>query len=180
MIAEAETTGDAEESGNQFSLDGLIKSFWSTLEANFHADYLKETIGGLVNQDLEQELPEFFITFYKRKIAKALIDKIDQFKLHFMTQTEEDWERFVEEEKKKMANIEKKHTYVPQGVDMDALKAVLSIMVVMPIKADMKHDWDVIETKLTRLQRAWNVTPAFRYSWTISDGDLELRVQRLE
>lgn len=34
---------------------------------------------------------------------------------------------------------------------MDILKAALSILVVMPIKADMKHEWHVVETKIQKV-----------------------------
>ena len=96
-------------------------------------------------------MPEFFISFYKRKLVKKLIEKINEFKTNFVTATEEDWVLFMKKESRIMQNFENKMTYIPENLNMEVLKTVLSIMVVMPIKADMKHDIGVIEKKLSRL-----------------------------
>ena len=104
-------------------MDGLIRNFWQNLESNFQTSYIIENITTLLNVELE-DLPEFFITHFKKKIAKELIDQIYQFKLHFVTATEEDWVQFIRDERVKLETVEKKLAYKPETLRMDVLKAV--------------------------------------------------------
>ena len=59
---------------------------------------------------------------------------------------------------------------------MDVLRAALNILVVLPIKADIKHDWYLLENKIKELQRKWNISPLIRCSWQITEQDLAIRV----
>ena len=38
--------------------------------------------------------------------------------------------------------------YKSKDLHVDVIKAALNLLVVMPIKADVKHDWHVIEKKI--------------------------------
>ncbi len=41
--------------------------------------------------------------------------------------------------------------YKSKDLSMDVIKAALNLLVVLPIKADVKHDWHVLETKISRI-----------------------------
>lgn len=58
---------------NTFNLENLIKNFWMSLEDRFLTKYLSENIVNLFHQEVET-FPEFFISHYKYKIAKKLIN----------------------------------------------------------------------------------------------------------
>jgi hypothetical protein len=60
---------------------------------------------------------------------------------------------------------DKKSLYKPKDLDMSVLRAALSILVVMPIRKDIKHEWHVLETKISRIQKDWGVSPELRCSW---------------
>lgn len=95
-----------------------------------------------------------------------------------MTATEEEWIVFIREEKKQMA-FNDKENFICKDTDMHVLKAILGILIVLPIKKYIKHDWHAIETKITRIQKGWNISPALRCSWQITPEALEIRVNRL-
>ena len=59
----------------------------------------------------------------------------------------------------------------------EILKAALSLIVVLPIRKEIKHEWHVLETKLSRLQQGWKVSPTFRCSWNATEEDFENRKQ---
>ena len=67
-----------------------------------------------------------------------------------MTATEEEWIMFIREEKKNLNFFENKMAYKSKDLNPDILRAALSIIVVMPIKADIKHEWHVLETKISK------------------------------
>ena len=125
----------------------------------------------MFNQEI-QSFPEFFINHYKHKIANKLIEQINKFKAEFVTATEEEWIIFVREEKKQQMVWENKAAYLPKDLNLELLRAAFSIIVVMPIKPDIKHDWHILETKIARIQKAWNLTPPLRCSWQITEQDL--------
>ena len=85
--------------------------------------------------------------------------------MEFTTAVEEEWLVFIREERKNLQHIENKQAYLPRDIDQNILRIALSLIVVMPIKADIKHDWHVVETKVNRLQKGWNITPPFRCTW---------------
>ena len=69
-----------------------------------------------------------------------------------MTATEEEWLVYCREERKNLEFWDNKQAYKPQALNLEILKAALSIIVVLPIRKEIKHEWHVIETKLSRLQ----------------------------
>lgn len=69
----------------------------------------------LFHQEIEN-FPEFFVEFYKQDIANKLITKINKFKQEFVTETEEEWIAFINNEKAQLA-FSDKITYKCKGVD---------------------------------------------------------------
>lgn len=134
------------------------------LEISFLNKYISNNIIELFHQEIET-FPDFFIQYYKTKIANKLIDQINRFKADFATATEEEWIVFIREERKSMNFWENKSLYKPKDLDMSALRAALSLLVVMPIKKDIKHEWHIIETKISRIQKDWGISPELRCSW---------------
>ena len=45
----------------------------------------------------------------------------------------------------------KKLAYKPNGLSDEILKNALAILVIMPIKKEIKHEWHVMETKIMRM-----------------------------
>ena len=174
-IAEAESTS---QSDNTFNLDELISDFWKVLERKFLADYMSSNIVELFHQEIE-EFPEFFVSHYKSKIAEYLTEQINKFKADFNTENEEAWIMFVEQERKNLQFWDNKQSYKPKELNLDVLRAALSIIVVLPIKAEIKHDYQVLETKIDRLQKGWGINPPNRCSWQISKQDLQIRLNFL-
>ena len=105
--AEAETTTETvptptpNPDQNTFSLDTLIDNFLHRVEESFITEYLGQNITNLLQQEI-QEYPDFFIAHYKTKIANKLIDQINKFKAEFTTVAEDEWIRFIEEERKSL------------------------------------------------------------------------------
>ena len=102
--AEAETTETTPNptpnpDQNTFSLDNLIDTFLHNQEESFVTEYLGQNITTLLQQEI-QEYPEFLISHFKTKIANKLIDQINKFKAEFTTVAEDEWIRFIEEERK--------------------------------------------------------------------------------
>ena len=73
LIAQAESTGEQNETENVFNLDGLIHKFWEDLEISFLTDYIGQNIVELFHQEIDI-FPYFFVSFYKKKIADKLIE----------------------------------------------------------------------------------------------------------
>jgi len=48
---------------------------------------------------------------------------------------------------------------------VELLRVVFSILTVMPIKAEIKLDWHVLESKIARLQQDWQISPKIRCYW---------------
>ena len=56
-----------------FNLDDLIHNFWKGLEISFMTNYIRQNLIELIQQDINS-FPEFFVSFYKAKIANKLIN----------------------------------------------------------------------------------------------------------
>jgi len=96
-----------------------------------------------------------------------------------VTATEQEWIVFIREERKSMNFWDNKAAYKPKDLDMNVMRAVLSLMVVLPIKKEIKHDWHIIETKISRIQKDWGIRPELRCSWQITPEDQGIRVAKL-
>ena len=72
-----------------------------------------------------------------------------------MTATEEEWQIFIREERKSLQFWENKTAYKSKDLSPEMLRCALSIITVMPIKAEMKLDWHVLESKIARMQQDW-------------------------
>ena len=90
---------------------------------------------------------------------------MNNFKAEFVTATEEEWICFIREERKNLQFWENKQAYKSKGLSQDLLRAVLSIIVAMPMKADIKHEWHIMETKISKMQKLWEINPPLRCSW---------------
>ena len=157
MLAEAESTVEdqsgAHDSSANFNLDGLIMDFWCSMEDRFLSDFLGENIVELFHQEVEA-YPEFFVAHYKHKVATKLIQQINRFKAEFVTATEAEWLKFLTLEKKNLQFWDNKAAYKPKDLNLEVLRAAFSLLVAMPIKADIKHDWYLLETKIATIQEA--------------------------
>ena len=97
-----------------------------------------------------------------------------------MTATEEEWLVYCREERKNLQFWDNKQAYKPQALNLEILKAALSIIVVLPIRKEIKHEWHVVETKLSRLQQGWHISPYLRCSWQATEEDFENRKNLLK
>ena len=57
-----------------------------------------------------------------------------------MTHHEEQWSDFVAQELAKAKNSENPQFYLPADVNKKALQTAFAIMVMLPLKRDIKHD----------------------------------------
>ena len=117
-------------------------------------DFLGNNLVELFHQEVET-IPEFFISHYKKKVANQLIHQINEFLIGFVSTTEEEWVVFVREEAKSLTFWDNKQAYKSKDLSPELLRAALSILTVMPIKAEIKLDWHVIESKIARMQQDW-------------------------
>lgn len=81
-----------------------------------------------------------------------MINEINEFQTCFVTATEEEWVVFVREEAKNLTFWENKQAYKSKDLSSELVRAAISILVVMPIKAEIKLDWHVLESKIARMQ----------------------------
>lgn len=44
-----------------------------------------------------------------------------------------------------------KENFICKNTDMQVLKSILGILIVLPIKKYIKHDWNAIEAKIGRI-----------------------------
>ena len=93
-----------------------------------------------------------------------------------MTATEEEWQIFIREERKNLQFWENKSAYKSKDLSPEMLKAAFVILTVMPIKAEIKLDWHVLESKIARMQHDWQISPKIRYYWHASKEDMNIRL----
>ena len=65
-----------------------------------------------------------------------------------MTDTEEKWNDFIEEELKNVAASDNPSAYKPKDLDLSVLVAAFAIMIVLPLKKEIKHDLHILEAKI--------------------------------
>ena len=87
---------------------------------------------------------------------------------------------FIREERKLIHKVDKKLYYQPKDLKIELLQALISIMVVMPIRADVKHDWHMVEKKVSRLQKGWNIYSPQRCQWEVEPEELQIRINFFE
>jgi len=57
----------------------------------------------------------------------------------------------VREERKNLQFWDNKQAYKSKDLNLELLRSALSIIVVLPIKAEIKLDWHVVESKISRM-----------------------------
>ena len=125
---------------------------------------------------MEEDFPEFFVSHYKAILADRLIDEINKFMTEFTSENEQKWMDFISKEEQNLKFFSEPTAYKSKDLSIDVIKAALHLLVVLPIKADVKHDWHVLETKIARIQKAWEISPIIRCYWHITDQDMQIRV----
>ena len=93
-----------------------------------------------------------------------------------MTATEEEWQIFIREERKNLQFWENKSAYKSKDLSPEMLKAAFVILTVMPIKAEIKLDWHVLESKIARMQHDWQISPKIRCYWHATQEDMNIRL----
>ena len=176
--AAASATAGAGQSAQGFSVESFVMNFWDILEADFMGTYIERPLCDVFHQEVAP-VPEFFVSYCKAAVSSEYIGRVNMFKAGFVSTTEENWLKFVTEERKNLQFWENKQAYKPKDLDMSVLALVLRVLVVLPIKRDIKHDWHLLETKLAKLQKELGVAPLQRCSWLCTAEDLELRVAQL-
>lgn len=53
----------------------------------------------------------------------------------------------------------------------------MAVLVAMPIKSDIKHDWYLLESKIYNLQKQWKIKPTIPCDWLISSQELANRLE---
>ena len=86
----------------------------------------------------------------------------------------------MREEAKSLTFWENKQAYKSKDLSAELLRAAISILTVMPIKAEIKLDWHVLESKISRMQAEWQISPKIRCYWHTTEADLEIRLRNLE
>lgn len=65
-----------------------------------------------------------------------------------MTDAEEKWNDFIMKELEKLKKVEDPQAYKPDDLDLAVLTAAFAVMVVLPLKKEIKHDLHLLEAKI--------------------------------
>ena len=57
----------------------------------------------------------------------------------------------------KLKTVEDPQAYMPEGLDLNVLTAAFSVMVVLPLKKEIKHDMHLLETKISNAQTKFKI-----------------------
>ena len=120
---------------------------------------------------------EFFTSHFRVKVVSHLQELIYSFESTFMTDAEERWRDFIGKEIEKAE--EDLIGYISDGLSKSLISAAFAIVVVLPLRKEIKLDLEELENKIGATQEALGIVPKLRCNWQCTARDLELRIEKL-
>ena len=144
------------------TLETYISSFWFNLDQKFQSNFVEKPIQKQKGQS-KVVIPEFFTSHFKVKVVSHLQELIYSFESTFMTDAQERWQEFIESEIDNAG--QDLDGYVPAGISKSLVSAAFAVMVVLPLRKEIKLDLEELETKIMTAQDRLGITPRLRCNW---------------
>ena len=125
----------------------MIRSFIGYISDIFMKKFIEDPLCDLFFQEITP-IPDFFISHFYHKVWTLLRERINAFQSGFVTTLEENWLNFVTEERKNLQFFDNKQAYKPKSLEPDILIAAFSIIVILPMRKEVKHDLTFVFNKI--------------------------------
>lgn len=148
------------------------------MELVFNKEFIEEPLCDLLFQEINP-VPEFLYSNYKYKIWSRLKDRINAFRSGFVSTIEENWLNFVAEERKNLQFYENKQAYRSKQLHLDVLSAAFNVMMILPLRAEVKHDTELVYNKIQNAKKLFALNSKPYPTWDYNESDMERRVDKL-
>ena len=86
---------------------------------------------------------------------------------------ESEWRSFLKEERESTKYQNASLGYKPEGLDDSVLQAAFQILVVLPLRTEIKHNIELIEKKVMKAQACFGLKPKVNCTWKCTDKELD-------